>query len=54
MKKLTGLFATLAIAFTLSAPVFAKKHHPTKKVHKKSAFDTFLRYGKKKGPMKDQ
>ncbi len=32
MKKLTMLLATLAIAFTLSAPVFAKKRHTKKTV----------------------
>jgi hypothetical protein len=48
MKKLTTLLATLAIAFTLSAPVFAKRHHPKKKEHKKA----HVLHAKKKGATK--
>ncbi len=49
VKKLTTLFATLAIAFTLSAPVFAKKHH---KMKKKEAKKAHVLHAKKKGKAK--
>ncbi len=54
MKKLTTLFATLAIAFTLSAPVFAKKHKMKKKEAKKGHVLHAKKKGKTKGKKKGQ
>lgn len=51
MKKLLTLFATLIVAFTLAAPVYAQKKEAGKahEMHTRDAKSKGKKHGKKKG-----